>query len=197
MTVYVRWYGKVLEGELLEGEHLGMKQVRIPLDGHHPIALFSPGHVYNTVEETNANTYPTKAPGDCVVDMINMHRELATKESIGEFMQKTLNLQKIENFKTENWDTERNHLRIAKLDEFYQLWRMVMKPDGFVEAEAPVVTLPSHIESQPINGVVPQYDTPMQQPKSHKPERQRPSKKMLRSTGQQNFGDTTQLSIFD
>ena len=48
MTVYVRWYGKVLEGELIEGESMGMKQVRIPLDGHHPIALFTPDHVYDT-----------------------------------------------------------------------------------------------------------------------------------------------------
>lgn len=201
MTVYVRWYGKVLEGELLDGEHLGMKQVRIPLDGHYPIALFSPGHVYNTIEETNANTYPTKAPGDCVVDMINMHRELATKESIGELMQKTLNLQKIENFKTENWDTERNHLRIDKLDEFYQLWRMVMKPDGFVEAEtakpneAPKRIVSDERMEELKQQLIEKLDKQPQP--AHRLDSQKPSKKMLRSTGQQQFNDSTQLALFE
>ena len=51
MIVYVRWYGNILQGELLDGECMGMKQVRIPLDGHHAIALFMPGHVYDSPEQ--------------------------------------------------------------------------------------------------------------------------------------------------
>ena len=132
MNVYVRWYDNILEGELLEGEYLGMKQVRIPLDGHKPIALFTPAHVYETIEAASIYTYPSKAPGDAIADMIKAHREIQQKESVGNFIQDIINSQKIENYKAANWDQERNHLRIDKLEEFYQLWRMVMKPDGFV-----------------------------------------------------------------
>ena len=189
MTVYVRWYGNILEGELLDSEYLGMKQVRIPLDGHKPIALFTPEHVNQTMAEALAG-----------------HEEFTPAEVKNKKFEVTIDPQPdvlpadnqgiLEAFKVANWDQERNHLRIDKLEEFYQLWRMVMKPDGFVEAEAPVVTLPSHKpEVDPIE-VVPQNETPIQQPQSHKPEKPKPSKKMLRSTGTIEYNDSTQLSIF-
>ena len=136
--VYVRWYGRVLEGELLEGEHLGMKQVRIPLDGHHPVALFAPEHVYETEEAASVIAYPTKSPGDAIADLIKMHRELASKESVGGFMQNVINLQKLENFKAENWDQERNHLRIDALNDFYRLWRIAVAARYGVTTESPV-----------------------------------------------------------
>ena len=148
-TVYVRWYGNILQGELLDGEYLGMKQVRIPLDGHHPVALFTPGHVYESAELA-ANNSPGKSP--------NIPRSFP---ELPENFQKSAEISKldplvsddretIEAFKRDNWDQEHNHLRIDKLDEFYWLWREAMRPFGFVEA-------------------VHESCTPSQQPKSHKP----------------------------
>lgn len=167
--VYVKWYGRVLEGELLDGDYLGMKQVVIPLDGHKPIAMFAPEHVYDSPDQIAESTsmISTKAA------------EISTKPEIvyDSDVLPADDRQMIEAFKRENWDTERNHLRIDKLDEFYQLWRMVMRPSGFVEATAPV-TLPSHKEEP-------------------KPVAPKPSKKMLRSTGVQQFNNATQLSLFE
>lgn len=134
--VYVRWYGNVVQGELLDGDYLGMKQVRIPLDGHHPVALFMPWSVYESAELA-ANNSPGKSP--------NIPRSFP---ELPENFQKSAEISKldplvsddletIETFKRDNWDQEHNHLRIDKLDEFYWLWREAMRPFGFVEAEAP------------------------------------------------------------
>ena len=175
IRVYVKWYGKVLDGELLEGEHLGMKQVRIPLDGHHPIALFSPGHVYETVEQMQeiakeVYIYPKEFPKPSDI----IHIEPSRK--ISDIL--TIDRQSIEAFKQANWDHERGHLRIDKLDEFYQLWRMIMKPDGIVEAEAPVVTLPSHKPGPVITEATHKTCTPIFQPQSLNPVSKNPAKKM-------------------
>ena len=190
-TVYVRWYGKVLEGELIDGEPMGMKQVRIPLDGHHPIALFTSGHVYQTEAEAfegHKEFVPDEAKKkkfEVKVDQISGNSPIISLND------------PIKTFKHDNWDHERNHLRTDKLDEFYQLWRKVMVPHGYVVAEAPkrIVSdeqmedlkekLKAALDKQP----APQ---PTQMPVSPKP-----SKKMLRSTGQQKFNDSIQLSIFD
>lgn len=105
-------------------------------------------------------------------------------------------MQRVENFKRDNWDHECNHLRIDKLDEFYKLWRMVMRPFGFTDTESSV-TLPSHKEKQVSAEAVPQNETPSKPLESLKPIIQKPSKKMLRSTGTQQFYDATQLALFD
>lgn len=188
MTVYVRWYGKILEGELLEGDHLGMKQVRIPLDGHHPVALFMPGHVYETEEQAN-----TTVPNG--TEVVPNCSQTIPKAEISDVLPAD-DRSMIETFKRENWDQEHNHLRIDKLDEFYQLWRMFMVPFGFVEAEAPV-TLPPHKPELAPAEAVHESCTPLQQPQPNKPASPKPSKKMLRSTGQQQFSDSTQLALFD
>ncbi len=253
MTVYVKWYGKVLEGELLDGEYLGMKQVRIPLDGHHPVALFMPWSVYDSPDKVAADS-PLKSP-----NTPRSFPELPAKQQIPAMsdVMPVDDREMIEKFKRENWDAEHNHLRIDKLDEFYQLWRMVMRPFGFKEpifkplmierdidelaeefknydgvifnpdakiitilpAEAPV-TLPSHNEESESADAVHETCTPMQQPQSHKPDpitkgyseitspypaitqpysgkSQEPTKKMLRSTGVQQFKDSTQLALFE
>lgn len=134
MTVYVRWYGNVLEGELLEGESMGMKQVRIPLDGHHPVALFTPKHVYDSADKISEKP-----------------REISRSESF-DYCQERINQALLEadpldfvavevpdpvmnmlRFKEEHWDHERNHLRTDSLDQFYHLWREAMTPFGYVE----------------------------------------------------------------
>ena len=123
--VYVRWYGSILEGELLDGDQMGMKQVRIPLDGHHPVGLFAPGHVYQTETEASACSLEQAKPVQPTVPT-------EIKEYIADVYVNDL----LERFKKLHWDDRRNHLRIDALDEFYQLWRQTHchKP-----VEAPVI----------------------------------------------------------
>lgn len=156
MTVYVRWYGKVLEGELLDGEAMGMKQVRIPLDGHRPIALFAPGHIYET-EERAAKDSPKDSP--IIPRTIPALPDNYQKSAINDVLPSD-DRQSIEAFKQANWNYERGHLRIDKLDEFYQLWRMAMVPFGFVEAEAAPKRETPKPEPQPRKPV--KKDTPVQ-----------------------------------
>ena len=149
-TVYVRWYDNILQGELLDGEYLGMKQVRIPLDEHHPVALFTSDHVYESAEQIAENVpeLTENVPNVPKVEMVH----LSEVAYWGTDVLPADDREMIETFKCDNWDQEHNHLRIDKLDEFYQLWREAMTPFGFVEAEA-----------------VHESCTPSQQPKSHKP----------------------------
>lgn len=161
MTVYVRWYGSILQGELLDGEYLGMKQVRIPLDGHHPVALFTPGHVYESAEQIAENVPElTENVPECSESVPECSESVPKVEMVhlsevaywGTDVLPADDRETIDAFKRDNWDQEHNHLRIDKLDEFYWLWREAMRPFGFVEAEA-----------------VHESCTPSQQPKSHKP----------------------------
>lgn len=145
--VYVRWYGNILQGELLDGEYLGMKQVRIPLDGHHPVALFTSDHVYESAEQIAENV-PKLTENVPKVEMIH----LSEVAYWGTDVLSADDRETIEAFKRDNWDQEHNHLRIDKLDEFYQFWREAMRPFGFVEAEA-----------------VHESCTPSQQPQPNKP----------------------------
>lgn len=162
--VYVKWYGKVLEGELLDGEYLGMKQVRIPLDGHHPIALFMPWSVYDSPEKVAADS-PLKSP-----NTPRSFPELPAKQQIPAISDvlPVDDREMIEKFKRENWDAEHNHLRIDKLDEFYQLWRMAMRPFGFVDEAEATVTLPSHKEKPVSAEAVQESCTPKKPQLSHK-----------------------------
>lgn len=191
MTVYVRWYGNLVQGELLDGECMGMKQVRIPLDGHHPIALFTPGHVYDTVEKMQeaakeVYSYPKQFPKP--EDII--HPDLPMPYPADDYL-------KLEMFKRDNWDHKHNHLRIDKLDEFYNLWRMAMTPSGFVEAEAPKRIVSDEKMEELKQQLKEKLDKLPEPHPAPKPASKKLSKKMLRSTGQQQFNDSTQLSLFD
>lgn len=191
MSVYVRWYGRVLKGELQDGEYIGLKQVKIPLDGLNPIALFTSGHVYQTEAKAFAG-----------------HEEFDPAEAKNKkFEVKVVQISEnspiispndpIKMFKLNNWDHERNHLRTDKLDEFYQLWRKVMVPSGYVEDEAPkrIVSDGQMAElKEKLKAALDKQPAP--QP-TQKPVSPKPSPKMLRSTGQQKFNDSIQLSLFD
>ena len=191
MTVYVRWYGKVLEGELIEGESIGMKQVRIPLDGHHPIALFTSGHVYQTEAEAfegHEEFDPAKAK--------NKKFEVKMDQISGNSPVISLN-DSIKEFKLNNWDHEHNHLRTDKLDKFYQLWRKVMVPPGYVVAEAPKRIVSDEQMEELKEKLKEALDKQPAPQLTQKPVSPKPSPKILRSTGQQKFNDSIQLSLFD
>lgn len=186
--VYVRWYGQTLEGEVADGGgFMGMTPVRIPLDGHHPVALFFPQHVYGSPEEVlgNSHVIPQDEPKIPKNDIIQ-----------------ACDRQGIEAFKKAYWDDGRGHLRVDKLDEFYQLWRKTMTPIGFAEAIPAEAPASNRIVSDERMEVLKEQlkdrldKLPDHQP-TPKPASPKPSKKMLRSTGQQVFRDSTQLALFD
>lgn len=196
MTVYVRWYGNVVQGELLDGECLGMKQVRIPLDGHNPVALFTPGHVYDSpeqiTEESSINFQKSAEISENAPIIAKEEPKISPKDVLPADDRET-----IEAFKRDNWDHEHNHLRIDKLDEFYKLWRIAMTPFGFVEAEAPKRIVSDERMEELKLQLKEKLDKLPEQHPAPKPASQKPSKKMLRSTGQQQFKDSTQLALFD
>lgn len=129
-TVYVLWYGKVLQGNVVrENDMMGMTAVRIPLQGQHPIALFTPGHVYDTADEAvNSKSVPKIAQ--------NVPKMEENVPKYAENVPKYSETSQCEAFKKSHWDNERNHLRTDSLDEFYSLWKMEHTPHGHIEAPA-------------------------------------------------------------
>lgn len=183
--VYVRWYGKVVEGKLLEGEYLEMKQVQIPLDGRKVIALFTPQHIYRTAGAT-------MEVGPSALFLPIRERVIpSTDTPSGDFF-----YEQIQEFKESHWDHEHNHLMIESLDEFYEIWkresRIIKIVPKFTDADIeklaeefanydgkiyvadaePTILLESNKEP------VPQNDTPSDKPKKSNP-------------------TITQLSLFD
>lgn len=122
-TVYVLWYGKVLQGNVVrENDMMGMTAVKIPLQGQQPIALFTPGHVYDTADDAeNSKSVPKIAK---------------SVPEIEESVPKVSETSMCDAFKESHWDNERNHLRTDSLDEFYFLWKMEHTPFGYTESPA-------------------------------------------------------------
>lgn len=201
--VYVRWYGNVVQGELLDGECLGMKQVRIPLDGHHPVALFTEGHVYDSPEQVAENSsinFQKSAEISENAPIIAKEEPKISPKPVIVSPKDVLpadDREMIEAFKRDNWDYEHNHLRIDKLDEFYWLWRMAMTPFGFVEAPAPKRIVSDEKMEELKQQLKEKLDKLPEPQPAQKPVGQKSSKKMLRSTGIQQFNDGTQLALFD
>ncbi len=129
-TVYVLWYGKVLQGNVVrENDMMGMTAVRIPLQGQHPIALFTPGHVYDTADDAeNSKSVPKIAKSVPEIEE-NVPKYAESVPKVAETSQ-------CEAFKKAHWDNVRNCLRTDSLDEFYSLWKMEHTPHGHIEAPA-------------------------------------------------------------
>ena len=129
-TVFVPWYGKVLQGNVVrENDMMGMTAVRIPLQGQHPIALFTSGHVYDTADDAeNSKSVPKIAKSVPEIEE-NVPKYAESVPKVSETSQ-------CEAFRKAHWDNERNHLRTDSLDEFYSLWKMEHTPQGHIEAPA-------------------------------------------------------------
>ena len=129
-TVFVRWYGKVLQCIVVrENDMMGMTAVLIPLQGHHVTALFTPGHVYDTADDAeNSKSVPK------IAKSVPKYAENVPKyaESVPKVSETSMS----EAFRKAHWDNERNHLRTDSLDEFYSLWKMEYTPFGHTEAQA-------------------------------------------------------------
>ena len=129
-TVFVPWYGKVLQGNVVrENDMMGMTAVRIPLQGQHPIALFTPGHVYDTADDAeNSKSVPKISKSVPEIEE-NVPKYAKSVPKVSETSMS-------EAFRKAHWDNERNHLRTDSLDEFYSLWKMEHTPQGHIEAPA-------------------------------------------------------------
>ena len=164
MSVFVCWYGSIIQGEVVENQEKGILSgkvaVRIQVQGMKATALFSPEHVYASAEEIKGNS--PKISANCSKIAENPRKISRNKnfeqcqERINEALMKAdpLDFIKVEvpesamsvlRFKQEHWDHEHNHLRIDVLDEFYRLWRdnMAMrlgtnKPQPAIKIEAPL-----------------------------------------------------------
>lgn len=130
-TVFVPWYGKVLQGNVVrENDMMGMTAVRIPLQGQHPIALFTPGHVYDTADDAEISKSVPK-----IAKSVPEIEESVPKYS--ENVPKVSETSMCDAFKESHWDNESNHLRTDSLDEFYFLWKMEHTPFGYTESPTP------------------------------------------------------------
>lgn len=149
--VYVRWYGNVLEGEVADGEgFMGMTPVRIPLDGHHPVALFFPQHVYSSPELLTGISEDRSKVDESLTKVDNNRSKVADP---------------VQQFKESHWDEAHNHIRVDSLDEFYQLW--LQTHGGSFQAEASV-TCQSHTPKPVPAKPVPQNGTPSNTKRLHK-----------------------------
>lgn len=184
-NVYVHWYGKLLQGTVVnDNDLMGMVAVRIPLMGGHPVALFAPGHVYNSEEEAQ-------------------HKEDTKSNSSDTW-------QAIQKFKEEHWNQERNHLRIDALEEFYQLWRTgIAAKFGVTIEETAVVTYDpgspdgdhssTYIVDAETDRILPELPTDVQQPQPERKAKMKVklTKKQMRSTDRIEYADSIQTSFFN
>jgi hypothetical protein len=130
-SVYVKWYGKTLQGSIVPNDTTdallaSMVAVSIPLMGLHPVALFTPGHVYDTADETD-NLQSVQKIAKSVPEI---------EENVPKYSQSVptnSETSKCEAFKKAHWDNERNHLQIEALEEFYSLWRKEHAPVGYTD----------------------------------------------------------------
>ena len=200
MKVYINWYHGVLEGELLDGEFLGMRQVRIPLDGCHPIALFKESHIYASADEADKNReLSNKKPvfSNETRPFSNNNQPLSentrqTSENTRQTSDDTLVAWR--QFKLDHWDHEHNHLQIDALEEFYKLYRNVHDHYSFIPP-SPVSCDSVAESSAPIVAILPQSPPPL--PLHSKPQPKKLTKKQLRSAEAIQFTDSVQTSIFD
>ena len=143
MSVYIRWYGSIVQGEVVENQEKGilggLVAVRIQVQGMKATALFAPAHVYQSEKDalekeddprsSRHKEFVTSASGNSPEKFVSAPkvaekpREISRNEA--EISIKDLNVLQ---FKQENWDHERNHLRIDKLDEFYEIWKASCAP---------------------------------------------------------------------
>ena len=124
-TVFVRWYGKIVEGMIVENSEVtpalaSMVVVRIPVQGVRASALFTPDHVYPSAELAGMKEHIKVVP--TVVPTVVLTSEAKTDSNESELWRK------IQEFKLANWDTEHNHIKLSALNEFYELWKACSKP---------------------------------------------------------------------
>lgn len=134
-TVFVRWYGKIVEGMIVENNEVtpalaSMVVVRIPVQGVRASALFTPDHVYSSAElagmKEHIKVVPTESPTFVPT------AEATPNDVLSEAWRK------LQEFKLANWDTEHNHIRLSALNDYYDMWKeYVAEKCGYREYPMP------------------------------------------------------------
>lgn len=124
MSVYVRWYNKVVEGEIEKDDLFGMTAIKMPIQGVTVIALFHPKNIFKTAQEA-CGEYPKKFVFDTWPPHIP---DKSLSESIGEAIENAkratedpdwLALQK---FLKDHWNHERNMLQLDYWQEYDRMF---------------------------------------------------------------------------
>ena len=132
-TVFVRWYGKTLQGEVVPDDHrvplfASMVHVRVPIQGTPVIAVFMPAHVYATADSVPAGSVTVeRTPALSSVAGVDSATPALIAPAVPSPSWSTPALDahraRYQQFKADHWDEEHNHLRVDALEEFYQLFR--------------------------------------------------------------------------
>ena len=126
-TVYVSWYGKTLQGEVVPDDHrvplfASMVHVRIPIQGTPAIAVFTPAHVYTTADGVPSGV-PSKTDGVPSATMPGASAAVTAPSPSWSTPALDAHRARYRQFKADHWDEEHNRLRVDALEEFYQLFR--------------------------------------------------------------------------
>ena len=147
MTVYVRWYGKVVEGTVVnEHDKFGMVAVSIPIQGVHSVALFHPDHVYNNVQAASYganNKIVTQEKYEELKDQVR--EKLSQPAALDE------EYEKLQKFLEQHWNHERNMLEFDYWLVYDQMFHAYMRKRLDMEK-------PQQVEI--VNTVIPSTDVP-------------------------------------
>lgn len=145
--VYVRWYGKVVEGTVVnEHDKFGMVAVSIPVQGVHSVALFHPDHVYNNVQAASYgvnNKIVTQEKYEELKDQVR--EKLSQPAALDE------EYEKLQKFKEQHWNHERNRLELDYWSAYDQMFHAYMRKRLGREK-------PQQVEM--VNTVIPSTDVP-------------------------------------
>jgi len=113
--VYVNWYGKTLQGEVVENNRTDsladMVAVRIPLMGCHPVALFTPQNVYTSPEQIAENPPKISSNPPKVAD--KPQKVFITERKVSP------EWQLVQAFKASHWDEAPGPLCVYALGKFF------------------------------------------------------------------------------
>ena len=130
MSVYVRWYNEVVEGEIeKENDLFGMTAVKMPIQGVMVIALFRPKNIFKTAQEA-CGEYPKKFTVDTWVPDIP---DKSLSESISETIENVKRAEEdpdwlaLQKFKEEHWNHERNMLQLDYWQEYDKMFHSYMR----------------------------------------------------------------------
>lgn len=130
MSVYVRWYNKVVEGEIeKENDLFGMTAVKMPIQGVTVIALFHPKNIFKTVQEA-CGEYPKKYVIDTWAPDIPGK---SLSESIGEAIENAKRATEdpdwlvLQKFLKDHWNHERNMLQLDYWQEYDRMFFSYMR----------------------------------------------------------------------
>lgn len=144
MSVYVRWYNEVVEGEIeKENDLFGMTAVKIPIQGVKVLTLFNPKHIYQTPKEAENIEFDGKS-----VKNDSFELKIDGTQPVPPIMEYPTDVHgdflALQKFKADHWNHERNMLQLDYWQEYDRMYINYMrkklqkdKPQQSTEMEYP------------------------------------------------------------